>query len=174
MLDFEKYNFSFCHIESYFICIKPKRAPLSLYLTISFIGFCLFKCPSKWFMVKPRTSDIQMTYEYIRVAYGWHRSDTRMTYEYIQVMYGWHTSTYERHTDVTLVHTTDIRMAYEYIKIKYERIQMTCKWHANEISNRIKDMELLNRNSQNYLWQKHCLRLLQVIFGYYFDSHSFY
>ena len=33
------------------------------------------------FMVKPQTSDIRMTYEYIRVTYGSHTSDIRITYE---------------------------------------------------------------------------------------------
>ena len=64
-------------------------------------------------MVKPLTSDIRMTYEYIWVTYEWHAStyewhaddmrvhtsDTRMTYEYIRLTYGWHTSTYEWNTD---------------------------------------------------------------------------
>ena len=48
------------------------------------------------------TSDIRMTYEYIR---GFtddirvHRSDIRMTYEHIRVTYAWHTSTCKLHTD---------------------------------------------------------------------------
>ena len=72
-------------------------------------------------MVKPHKSDIPMTYEYIRVTYGWytstcewhmddiqvHTSDVRMTYEYIQVTFGWHTSR---------VHTSDIQMACEWHK----------------------------------------------------------
>ena len=68
-------------------------------------------------MIKPNTSGIRITYEYIWVTYGWdtntyqwhtddirvqrsgirmawvHTSDIRMTYEYIPVTYGWHTST---------------------------------------------------------------------------------
>ena len=77
-------------------------------------------------MVKPHKSDIRMTYEYIRVTYGWHTSDIRMTYEYIRVTYRWHTSTYEWHTDDIRVHTSDIRMTYEYIRVTYE-------WHTNSI-----------------------------------------
>ena len=64
------------------------------------------------FMVKPHTSDIRMTYEYIRVTYGWHTSDIGMTYEYIQVTYGWHTS--------------DIGMTYKYIRKTYG-------WHMSDI-----------------------------------------
>ena len=45
---------------------------------------------SNRFMVKPQTSDI------------------RMTYEYIGVTYGWHTSTYEWHADVIRVQTNDM------------------------------------------------------------------
>ena len=44
------------------------------------------------FMVKPHTSNIRMTYKYIRVIYGWHAS------------------TYERHTDDIQEHPSDIRM----------------------------------------------------------------
>ena len=86
-----------------------------------------------------------MTYEYIRVTYGWHTS----TYE-------WHTGTYDKNTDDIRIHTSDIWMAYEYIRgtygwytstnewhtgdirvhrDKYERIQMTSKWHTNDIRN---------------------------------------
>ena len=57
------------------------------------------------FIVKLQTSDIRMTYEYIRITYEWH-------------------------TDGIRVHTTNIRMGYAYI-------------------NRIKDLELLDRNFQN-------------------------
>ena len=44
----------------------------------------------KRFMVKPHTSDIRMTYEYIRVIYGWYTS----TYEWHQnvMTYEWHSS----------------------------------------------------------------------------------
>ena len=45
---------------------------------------------------------------------------------------------------------------------------------TQEILHRITDWELLDRNFQNYLWKKHCFRRLQMIFGYYFDSHTFY
>ena len=85
------------------------------------------------FMVKPHTSDIRMTYEHIRVTYGWHTStyechmddirvhmnDISMTYEYMRVTYGWHASTYEWHTSTyewntndTRVYTSDIRVTY--------------------------------------------------------------
>ena len=42
-------------------------------------------------------------------------------------------------------------MTYEYIRVTY-------KWHVNDIRmtkailNRIKDLELLDHNFQNYLW----------------------
>ena len=53
------------------------------------------------FMVKPHTSDIRMTYEHIRVTYGWH------------------TSTYECHMDDIRVHMNDISMTYEYMRVTY-------------------------------------------------------
>ena len=72
------------------------------------------------FMVKPHTSDIRMTYEYIRAKYGWH------------------TSTYEWHTDNIREHMSDIRMTYEYIQVTYEHIRMPYEyirvaygWHTN-------------------------------------------
>ena len=75
-----------------------------------------------------------MTYDYIRVTYGWHAStyewhtgdirvhtsDIRITYEYVQVTYGWHTSTYEWHKDDIRVHTSDIRMTYEWYTSTYD------------------------------------------------------
>ena len=102
--------------------------------------------------VRVHTSDIRLTYEYIRVPYRWHTStiewhthdirvqlsDIRMTYEYIRVTYGWHTSKCEWHTDDIRVHTSE--------------------WHPNgiwmtwEIVSRIKDLELLDRNFQIYFW----------------------
>ena len=96
------------------------------------------------FIVKPHTSYIRMTYEYIRVKYDWHADDIwvhtsgiRMTYEYIRVTcgrhtsdirmisgdirvtYGWPTSTYEWYTDDIRVHTSGIRM--------------TCEWHTDDM-----------------------------------------
>ena len=53
-------------------------------------------------MVKPHTSDIRMTYPYIRVRYGWHTST-----------YQWRTSTYEWDTDGMSAyewHKDDIRV----------------------------------------------------------------
>ena len=50
------------------------------------------------------TSDIRMTYEYIRVTYRWHTSDIPL-----------HTTTCKWHTGDIRVHTADIRMAYAYI-----------------------------------------------------------
>ena len=47
-----------------------------------------------------------------------------MTFEYIRVSYGWHMSTYKWHTDDILVHTTSIRMTYEYIRVIYG-------WHTS-------------------------------------------
>ena len=78
-------------------------------------------------------------------------------------------TTYQWYTDDIRVHTSDIRMTYEYIRL-------TCKWHANNIRNikSYKGLELLDRNFQNSLWLKHCFRRLQMIFGYYSDSHTFY
>ena len=74
----------------------------------------------KWFIVKPHTSGIRMTYEYTRVTYGWHTSK-----------YEWHTSTHERHTDDIRVHTSDIRMTYEYIRMTCEYTRVTHWWHTN-------------------------------------------
>ena len=85
------------------------------------------------FMLKPQTSDKRMTYEHIRVRYGWHMStyewhtddkwvhtsDIRITCEYIQVTYGWHTS--------------DIRMTHEYIRMTYRWHTSTYEGHANDI-----------------------------------------
>ena len=81
------------------------------------------------FMVKPQTSDIWMTYEYI--TYRWHTSTSE-----------WHTSTYEWHTDDIQtynlrVHTTDIRMTYEYMRLKYgwhmDGIWVKYGWHASSM-----------------------------------------
>ena len=91
--------------------------------------FTSSECCCNWFMVKPHTSDIPVTCEYIRVAYGWHTStyewvtdnirvhtsDIRMTYKYIPVTYGWYTSTYKWHTDDIGVYTSDMRITREYI-----------------------------------------------------------
>ena len=103
----------------------------------------------KWFMVKPHTSATRMTYEDIRVTYGWHMStyewhtndirvhtsDIRMIYKYIRVTYGWHTRTYKWHTVDIRVHTSDIRMTYEYIRVTYEwyDIRMTFEWHTDDM-----------------------------------------
>ena len=156
-----------------------------------------------WFMVKSHTSDIRMTYEDIRVTFRWHAStyewhtddirvnasDILMTYEYIRVRY-----------HCIQVHTSDIQMTYEYtydirahtsdtsdmrvhtsdIQITYMWHTSTYSWHTNdirmtwEILNRVKNLELLDSNFQHYFWQKHCFRWLQMIFGYYSDSHTFY
>ena len=88
------------------------------------------------------------------------------------------------HTDDIWVYTDGIWMIYEYIRVTYkwqtstyrqnERIQMACKWHANEILNRIKDLQLSNRSFENYLCEEHWFRRLQMIFGYFYDSHIFY
>ena len=64
----------------------------------------------KWHMddMRVHTSDIRVTYEYIRVTCGYirvHTNDIRMTYEYIRVAYGWHASTYKWRTD-------DIQVTY--------------------------------------------------------------
>ena len=44
------------------------------------------------------------------MTYEWHTSDIQMTYEYIRVAYGRHTST-----------SNDIRMPCEYIRVIYKR-----------------------------------------------------
>ena len=67
------------------------------------------------FMLKPQTSDKRMTYEHIRVRYGWHMS------------------TYEWHTDDKWVHTSDIRMTHEYIRMTYRWHTSTYEGHANDI-----------------------------------------
>ena len=107
-------------------------------------------------MVKLHTSDIRMTYEYIRVTYGrhasayeWHTddirvhtSDIRMTYEYIRVTYGWHTSTYEWHTDDIRVHTSGIQMTYEYIRVIYGWHTITYEWPTNNIRIHTSDIQM--------------------------------
>ena len=70
--------------------------------------------------MRVHTSNIRISYEYIRVTYGWHTS----TYECIGVTYGWHTGTYEWNTDGIRVHTSDIWMTYGYIRLTYE-------WHMS-------------------------------------------
>ena len=125
--------------------ISPTVSILSPYILqweVSSLTSRLEEYPKQWVrrvMVKPQTSDIWMTYEYIRVTYSWHTStyewhtsdiwvhtsDIRMIYEYKQATYWWHTSTYEWPTDDTRVthgwytsgipvHTNDIRMTYEW------------------------------------------------------------
>ena len=59
-----------------------------------------------------------------------HKSDIRMTYECIRVTYGWHTSIHEWNTDNIRVHTSDIRMAYEYIRVTYEWHASIYEWHT--------------------------------------------
>ena len=53
--------------------------------------------------IRVHTSDIGMTYKYIRMAYGWHTSYIWMTYEWhtddIQVTYKYMWMTYECHTN---------------------------------------------------------------------------
>ena len=48
------------------------------------------------------------TYEWDTDDIRVHTSDTGMTYEYIRVTYGWHTVTYEWHTDDIQVHIDKI------------------------------------------------------------------
>ena len=120
-----------------------------MYFTFIFqerITVTSFEEAFKGFMVKPQTSDIRMTYEYIRVTYGSHTSDIRITYE-------WHTDhirgTYKWHADDVRVHTSDIRMTYEWhtdqirvtygpntsaIQVHMNDIRMTCKLMLNCIS----------------------------------------
>ena len=66
-----------------------------------------------------------------------HTSDIRMTYEYMRVTCVWHTSTYEWHINDIRAYTSDTRMTYEYEYIrvhksdrwkKYEYIRVTYGW----------------------------------------------
>ena len=74
---------------------------------------------SKWFMVKPHTSDMRVTYE-------WYTSDiwvtykyTRVTYEWHACTYEWHTSTYVSNTDDMRLHASDIWMTYKYMQVSF-------------------------------------------------------
>ena len=72
-------------------------------------------------MVKPQTSDIQVTYEYIRVTYGWHTSTYEWLKDDIRVHMSkirMHTITYEWHRDDIPVHTNDIRMTYGWHAVR--------------------------------------------------------
>ena len=40
--------------------------------------------------IRVHASNIRMTYEYIRVTYGWYISEIRMTYEWYTSTYDWH------------------------------------------------------------------------------------
>ena len=77
-----------------------------------------------------------------KTIYEWHTDDIRvhtsdiwMTYEYIRVTYGLHTSTNEWHTDNIRVHTRDIRIIYEYIRVTYEwhGIRITFERHTDDM-----------------------------------------
>ena len=96
----------------------------------------------KRFMVKPHTSDIRMTFEYIRVTYGWHTRTNE---------WWWHTRTYEWHTNDTWVHTSDMRMTYEYIRVTYG-------WHTNDIR-----MTCGSKEKENHLFKSFLIILLQNI-----------
>ena len=64
-----------------------------------------------------------MTYEYIRMAYHYtrvHACDIQMTQDYIMVAYEWHTSTYRRNTSTYEWHTNGMRVTYEYIQLTYK------------------------------------------------------
>ena len=95
---------------------------------------CFMKAIPCRFMVKLQTSEIRMTYEYIRVTYSWHTSTyeyIRVTYQYIQGTYGWHTSTYEWHRDNIWIHTSDIRTTYAHtndIRVTYKNKWYTKQW----------------------------------------------
>ena len=81
-------------------------------------------------MVKPHTSDIRMTDEYIRVTYGWHTSTYEWRTDDMRVTYRWHMSTYEWHTDNIRVHTSDIRMTFEWHTddMRFERKMKLTFW----------------------------------------------
>ena len=93
------------------------------FITYTFICFFLIYKSIlwfKWFMVKPQTSDMRVTYKWHTSIYEWHTNDIsvhtseiRMTYEYIRLTYEWHTSIYEWHTNDIRVHTSDTRVTYE-------------------------------------------------------------
>ena len=51
-----------------------------------------------------------------------HTSDTRMTYEYIRVTYGWHTSAYEWQKNDIRVCTSGIRMTHRYVRQKKNKL----------------------------------------------------
>ena len=80
------------------IQFKQKLWRLQVLLEILVISYAFYflkeskskKGRLKRFMVKPHTSDIRMTYEYIQVIYGWYTS----TYEWHQnvMTYEWHSS----------------------------------------------------------------------------------
>ena len=109
------------------------------------------KTTDKWHRndIRVHTSDIGMTYKYLRVTYGWHMStyewhtddirehtsDTWMTYEYIQVTYGRHTSTCAWHKESIRVHKSDIRMKYVYIRVTYG-------WHTSTYEQRMDDIRV--------------------------------
>ena len=125
----------------------------------------------KWFIVKPHTSGIRMTYEYTRVTYGWHTSK-----------YEWHTSTHERHTDDIRVHTSDIRMTYEYIRMTYGWHTSTYEWHTDDMRVHTSDIRMTDECKRvTYGWQavqkknkvKKLKRGLELKFGEHF-LHGFF
>ena len=119
------------------------------------------KTTDKWHTndIQVHMSDLWMTYEYIRVIYGWHTStyewhtndmrvhtsDIRMTYEYIRVIYGWHTSTYGRHT-----------ITYKNIRVTYRWHTSTYDWHTNDIRVHISKIKAhANDMPMTCEWQKY-------------------
>ena len=124
----------------------------------TFIPFTRFV----WFVAKLHTSDVQMTYEYIRVTYGWrmsiyewhtddkqvHTSDIPMTNKNIRVTYGWNTSACEWHTDDIQGHTSDIRMTYKYIRVTYGCHTSIYEWHKNDIRVHTSDIRMI----YEYIW----------------------
>ena len=96
----------------------------------------------RWLVVKLQTSDIRVTYEYIRRTFGchtstyeWqrddirvHTSNIRMTYEYIRMSHGWH---YEWHTDDLLVTSGWHTCTYEW---HTNGIRIACKITINCIA----------------------------------------
>ena len=84
--------------------------------------------------IRTHTSDMWITYEYIRVTYGWHTStydwhtdDIQVNTSDIRMTYEWHTDEIQLHTSdirMTWVHTSDIRITYEYIRVTYG-------WHTS-------------------------------------------
>ena len=63
-----------------------------------------------------------------------HTSDIRVTYKYIRVTSGWHTSSYEWYTDDIRVHTSDMRIASANHGARGEHLTSQPLWAAAWVS----------------------------------------